>query len=53
MKSLKNILVGFLMTLIKQFALDESVDLGFVDKVVDSVLREIVWDFDRGIVYFL
>ena len=32
--------------------LDESVDLGFVDKVVDSVLREIVWDFDRGIVYF-
>lgn len=32
--------------------LDESVDLGFVDKVVDSVLREIVWDFDRGLVYF-
>ena len=32
--------------------LDESVDLGFVDKVVDMVLKEIVWDFDRGIVYF-
>ena len=32
--------------------LDEGIDLGFVDKVVDSVLKEIVWDFDRGIVYF-
>ena len=32
--------------------LDESVDLGFVDKVVDMVLKEIVWDFDRGLVYF-
>ena len=32
--------------------LDESVDLGFVDKVTDIVLREIVWDFDRGLVYF-
>lgn len=32
--------------------LDESVDLGFVDKVTDIVLNEIVWDFDRGLVYF-
>jgi len=32
--------------------LDESVDLGFVDKVTDMVLNEIVWDFDRGLVYF-
>ena len=32
--------------------LDESVDLGFVDKVTDIVLREIVWDFDRGLVHF-
>jgi len=32
--------------------LSESVDLGFVDKVTDMVLREIVWDFDRGLVYF-
>jgi hypothetical protein len=32
--------------------LDEGIDLGFVDKVVDMVLREIVWDFDRGLVYF-
>ena len=32
--------------------LDEGIDLGFVDKVVDMVLKEIVWDFDRGIVYF-
>jgi len=32
--------------------LDEGIDLGFVDKVADSVLNEIVWDFDRGIVYF-
>ncbi len=32
--------------------LDEGIDLGFVDKVVDSVLKEIVWDFDRGLVYF-
>ena len=31
--------------------LDESVDLGFVDKVTDMVLNEIVWDFDRGLVY--
>ena len=32
--------------------LDEGVDLGFVDKVVDRVLKEIVWDYDRGFVYF-
>lgn len=32
--------------------LDEGVDLGFVDKVADRVLKEIVWDFDRGFVYF-
>ena len=32
--------------------LDESVDLGFVDKVTDIVLKEIVWDFDKGHVYF-
>ena len=32
--------------------LDESVDFGFIDKVTDSVLNEIVWDFDRGLVYF-
>lgn len=32
--------------------LDESVDLGFVDKVTDIVLNEIVWDFDRGLVHF-
>ena len=32
--------------------LDESVDLGFVEKVTDIVLNEIVWDFDRGLVYF-
>ena len=32
--------------------LDEGIDLGFVNKVADSVLREIVWDFDRGLVYF-
>ena len=32
--------------------LDEGIDLGFVDKVVDMVLKEIVWDFDRGLVYF-
>ena len=32
--------------------LDESVDLGFVDKVTDMVLNEIVWDFDRGLVHF-
>ena len=32
--------------------LDEGIDLGFVDKVTDMVLNEIVWDFDRGLVYF-
>ena len=32
--------------------LDEGVDLGFVDKVADRVLKEIVWDYDRGFVYF-
>ena len=32
--------------------LDEGVDLGFVDKVADRVLKEIVWDYDRGLVYF-
>lgn len=32
--------------------LDEGIDLGFVNKVADSVLREIVWDFDRGLVHF-
>jgi len=31
--------------------LSESVDLGYVDKVVDMVLREIVWDFNKGLVY--
>ena len=31
--------------------LSESVDLGYTDKIVDMVLREIVWDFDRGFVY--
>lgn len=31
--------------------LSESVDLGYTDKIVDMVLREIVWDFDRGLVY--
>lgn len=37
---------------LRESKLTEGVDLGFVDKVVDSVLKEIVWDFDRGIVYF-
>ena len=32
--------------------LDEGIDLGFVDKVTDMVLNEIVWDFDRGLVHF-
>ena len=32
--------------------LDESVDFGFIDKVTDRVLNEIVWDFDRGLVHF-
>ena len=32
--------------------LSESVDFGFIDKVTDRVLREIVWDFDRGLVHF-
>tara|TARA_B100001769_G_C22100948_1_gene594311 strand:- start:851 stop:1525 length:675 start_codon:yes stop_codon:yes gene_type:complete len=37
---------------LRESKLSEGVDLGFVDKVVDMVLREIVWDFDRGLVYF-
>lgn len=37
---------------LRESKLTEGVDLGFVDKVVDSVLKEIVWDYDRGIVYF-
>jgi len=32
--------------------LDESVDFGFIGKVTDRVLNEIVWDFDRGLVHF-
>ena len=29
-----------------------KVQIWFVDKVADSVLNEIVWDFDRGFVHF-
>lgn len=32
--------------------LDEGIDLAYIEKVTDRVLKEIVWDFDRGIVYF-
>ncbi len=32
--------------------LDESLDLGYIGKVTDRVLSEIVWDFDRGLVHF-
>lgn len=32
--------------------LSESVDLAYIEKVTDRVLKEIVWDFERGIVYF-
>jgi len=37
---------------LREAKLNEGIDLGFVDKVADSVLNEIVWDFDRGLVYF-
>ena len=32
--------------------LDEGIDLVYIEKVTDRVLKEIVWDFDKGIVYF-
>ena len=32
--------------------LDEGIDLAYVEKVTDRVLKEIVWDFDKGLVYF-